>query len=56
MFFLPNVQESQILKQRIELRGGRVVEQHECGTYQVRTRTPQPIEPSDFYEGKIYDQ
>ena len=45
-----------MLKHRIELRGGRVVEQHECNTYQVRTRTEKGVDPTDFYQGKIYDQ
>ena len=56
MFFLPNVQESKELKQKIELRGGRIVEQFECGTYQVRTRTDKTIDETDFYSGPIYDQ
>ena len=58
VFFLPNIEESFALKQRIEAHGGRVVEQHECGTYQIRPKTDasKKIEFSDFYKGQIYDQ
>ena len=53
VFFLPNIEESHALKGRIEAHGGRVVEQHECGTYQIRPKTfaTAKIEFSDFYKG-----
>ena len=58
MFFLPNIEESFQLKKRIEAHGGRIVEQHECGTYQIRPKFSgeRTVEFSDFYKGKIYDQ
>ena len=56
VFFLPDVKESADLKARIEAYGGKVVEQHECGSYQIRPLTSTELDFVDFYKGDIYDQ
>ena len=56
MFFLPDIEESSALKEKIEAYGGKVVEQHECMSYQIRPNTSQKLDFHHFYMGEIYDQ
>ena len=55
VFFLPDIEESSALKERIEAYGGKVVEQHECMSYQIRPNTSQKLDFHHFYMGEIYD-
>ena len=55
VFFLPDVEESIKLRQRIEMHGGRVIEQFECNSYQIRPTSKTELDFNFFYNGAIYD-
>lgn len=56
MYFLPDVPESEKLKQLIEAHGGRCIDQYECNSYQIRPISKVELDFNYFYKGKVYDQ
>ena len=56
VFFLPDVEESEKLKQLIEAHGGRCIEQYECSSFQIRPQSKSDLDFNNFYKGKLYDE
>jgi len=56
VFLLPDVPESEKLKQLIEAHGGRCIEQYECSTFQIRPHAKVELDVNHFYNGKVYDE
>lgn len=55
MFYVPECgEEYDRIKRKIEDHGGLVVEQHECGTYQLKPDNVSSLKQKDYYAGKIY--
>ena len=52
VFFLPRVESSKELAAEITRHGGLVTDQHECFTYQIKTK--ERLGFTHFFSGQIY--